>query len=295
MLSRNTDFPDKIVKTWKWPVDKADYHVPDGIDPRFFQCRRHGREREDLLPFRYEGQDLYVCRFCGDVYEVMPETKGKKTDPLRIWHVLFQQPYNWNYIRTSESLTYHFVHECEGLTTHPLLDAHGGDDRTDSLELIARFFMSVLREDQRDGVRFFRDNRKNIRAFQEDNALILSSGKYPAVFPWDRFCTYREEPDCLSLEVSHSWEENIYGFTLDLNEENFEKYQSYCLIVFSFLCSDESDLPDRIREWEDQPLGREPIPNHDGDLSRKREIVRDPFGLKGFFVYEKKELTRSVI
>lgn len=294
MLSKNTDFPDKVVKTWKWTVDQADYHVPDGIDPRFFHCRVHGREKEDLLPFRYEGQELYVCRICGTVYEILPEAKGTKTDPLRTWHVLFQQPYNWEYMRASKLLEYHFVHECEGFTTHPLLNAHGGDDCRDSLELIARFFESMLGEDRRDGVRFFHDYRKNIKAFQEDNALILSSGTYPGDFPQDEFCTYREEPDCLSLEVSYSWEENIYGFTLDLNEEDFEEFQSYCLIQFSFLSSNESDLSDRLREWEEHPLRREQIPNHDGDLRIKREIVQDPFGLKGFFVYEKQELTRSV-
>ena len=75
-------FPDKVIKTWKWQLEGAVYHVPDCVDPRFFYCRSHERKSEDLLPFRFEGQDLYVCRYCGNVYEIAPETEGKKTDPL---------------------------------------------------------------------------------------------------------------------------------------------------------------------------------------------------------------------
>lgn len=287
-------FPDKVIKTWKWQLDEAAYHVPDGVDPRFFHCRSHERKSEDLLPFRFEGQDLYVCRYCGDVYEIIPEAGRKKTDPLRTWHVLFEQPYSWDYIKTPALLEYHFVHECEGLTTHPLLDAHGGDDRTDSLELIARFFTFILREGWIGSVRFFHAFRKDITVFQEDNALILSSGKYPGVFPANEFCTYREEPDCLSLEVSHSWEENIFGFTLDLNEEDFEYYQGYYLMRFTFLGNDESDLSDRVRELDEHPLGREKIPYDDGNLTINREIVRNPFGLKGFFAYDSMKYTRLV-
>ena len=295
MTERKKFFPDKVIKTWKWQPDEADYHVPDCVDPSFFYCRSHVRKSGDLLPFRFEGQELYVCRYCGNVYEIIPETERKMADPLKTWHVLFQQPYSWDYIKSPDLLEYHFVHECEGLTAHPLLDAHGGDDRADSLELIARFFTSILREGWRGSVRFFRAFRKDITVFQEDDALILSSGKRPGVvFPGNEFCTYREEPDCLSLEVSHCWEENIFGFTLDLNEEDFEDYQGYYLIRFTFLGNGENDLPDRIRELDEHPSGREKIPYNDGDLKTNREIVRNPFGLKGFFAYDSMEYTRLV-
>lgn len=294
MMEHKKIFPDKVIKTWKWQLDEADYRVPERVNPCFFHCRLHERKSKDLLPFRFEGQDLYVCQYCGNVYEIIPEADGKKTDTLRTWHVLYQQPYDWSYIRTPEWLDYQFVHECEGLTAHPLLDAHGGDDRTDSLELIARFFTFALKEGWKDSVRFFHAFRKNVRVFREDDALILSSGKYPGVFPWNEFCTYREEPDCLSLEVSHSWEENIFGFTLDLNEEDFEDYQGYYLRRFTFLGNDESELPDRIRELDEHPLGRERIPFNDGDLKTYREIVRDPFGLIGFFAYDSLAYERLV-
>ena len=126
---------------------------------------------------------------------------------------------------------------------------------------------------------------------QDDNALILSSGEYPGKFPENEFCVYREESDSLSLEVSDSWSENVFGFTLDLNNEDFEYYEGYRLIKFTFLGDDSIPLSDCVSELDEHPAGKEQKLD-DENLEIKRQVVRNPFGLNGFFMYETKELTR---
>ena len=142
MIDSKKDFQCKVIKTWKWKVHQSDYHVPDGVDPSFFYCYEHTRKKEDLLPYYFHGHKLYVCRFCGTVYEVISGLVTKRMDPLKKWRVLFRQPYDWHYIRNPELLMYSFVNECGAITKHPILDAHCRGDRTDSLELIGRFFSS---------------------------------------------------------------------------------------------------------------------------------------------------------
>lgn len=291
MNDSEKDFQRKVIKTWNWKVNKTDYHVPDGIDPRFFYCRNHKRENEDLLPYCFKGQKLYVCRFCGTVYEVVSGPVKKRVDLLITWPVLFQQPYDWHYIRNPARLMYSFVHECGIITEHPILDAHCRGNRADSLELIARFFSSKALGDG-ESIRFFHEDIKTIKVSQDDDTLILSSGKFPGKFPKDEFCVYREQPNSLSLEFSHSWDDNIFGFTADVNSDDYEHYEGYLLIKFTFLGDDDSDLPDRIRELDKHPAGKEQILDDDKGLTIKRQIVRDPFELNGFFLYEIKDLTR---
>lgn len=291
MIDSEKDFQYNVVKTWNWKVHKADYHVPDDIDPCFFYCREHTRKNEDLLPCYFKGQKLYVCRFCGTVYKVALKHENKRMNPLITWPVLYRQPYDWHYIRDPENLMYSFVHECGVITEHPLLNAHCRGNRADSLELIARFFSSkALGGSER--IRFFYKDIKTIKVLQDDDTLILSSGRFPGKFPKDEFCVYREQPDSLSLEFSHFWDDNIFGFTADANLDDYESIEGYLLIKFTFLGDDDSDLSDRIRELDKHPTGKEQILDDDKGLNIKRQIVMDPFELNGFYLYEIKELTR---
>ena len=313
----NRILPDNVVRTWNWILPKGNSNVPDQVDPRFFNCRSGPYRSENLKQFYYEGQVLYVCPFCGNVYEIIinPEKKGQ--DPLHLWKGLFNQPFEWKYIKNPEFLDYTFIHEFGGLTYHPLLDAHCSGGRMDCLDLIARYFERNLAGRSFYGANIFNEKLERVNVSREDDALILSTGKYPGTFPDDEYCVYREDKDSLALEVSHSWEENAFGFTLDLNPEDFECYAGYQLIKFTFLGHDSECLDDRIRELDERRAGAEATetaesgktpkaaePAESGEASKstepaesdedegfaiERQIVRNPFGLDGFFLYEKKD------
>lgn len=280
--------PEKIIRTWRWELPEEEHPVPETAGRYFYRCRRCSRN--GLVPYQYEGETYYVCRSCGSVYEVIPEA-GKNRDPIRLWRVLTRQQYEWEYIRHPSLLNYHFIHGCGDITEHPLIDAHCRGDRADSLELIARYFSRRLDENSTEGVRFFHEDISRIRITRDDGALVLAAGGEQGRFPEDEFCVYREERDSLSLEVSHFWHENSFGFTADVNLDDYECYAGYHLWRLMFLGCEDSCLSDRIREAEERPGTALRVSGDDSGFDSSRQIVREPFGLAGYYLFEQQEKT----
>ena len=56
-----------VIRTWKWPIPKDPASLPADIP--WMYCRNHGRA-DDLVPIRFEGETLYLCPRCGEVYSI---------------------------------------------------------------------------------------------------------------------------------------------------------------------------------------------------------------------------------
>ena len=80
--------------------------------------------------------------------------------------------------------------------------------------------------------------------------------------------------ECNELEES-----NIYGFTADLNEEDWETIAHYTSLKITFLNENKGDLPENSEVLDY-------IPKVEGRFVKKRWIIKDPFGLEGYFLFE---------
>lgn len=81
MLSKNTDFPDKVVKTWKWTVDQADYHVPDGIDPGFFIVGYTDEKKRICFRFGMKGRNFMFAGSAGRCMRSFRKRKERRQTP----------------------------------------------------------------------------------------------------------------------------------------------------------------------------------------------------------------------
>ena len=79
--------------------------------------------------------------------------------------------------------------------------------------------------------------------------------------------------------------ENIFGYTLDLNEDDWEYYADHLFCRFTYIGNDERDLPADVRLLDRVQLRQE---DWESRICETKGILRSPFGLDGFFLYEKK-------
>ena len=278
-----------ILKTWKWELPEGSFPVPEHIPPHYYRCyycengRRH--PEEFLVPFNYQGETVYVCRSCGTVYEYDPSAK-KPWGVFRVWQTLLKQPYFWKYFSdTPGSTAYDFMHERGEITTHPLLDAHCGSGRAEAAETIVRYLIRMESGINEQHVSLFRRASEKCGFSRDRDALMISFGDAGGSFPNDVFSIFREGKDYFSLETSVIHRENIFGYTLDLNEDDWEYDADHLFCRFTYIGNDEKDLPADVKLLRRVPLRQE---DWESRTCKTKGILRNPFGLDGFFLYEKK-------
>ena len=276
---KDTEMP-RLIKTWRWKLPEGTFPIPEGISRMCFPCGSH---LETLVPFVFEGNELYACRTCGHVYEknTDPDPVKRKSNPLVPWRPQSRQPYRWHSIRRPGVLEYDFIHCREGISGHPLIDAHGAGDPVDAAELIVRFFEYVLEHQRLDRVCFFTDKTEQFRIHRDADSLTIQRGEDTGNIREDAFSIYREDRDSLSLEFSHIWAENLYGLTLDVNSEDWEDFAARGRYSLTFLGDDRPDCADSIQGFQRTHNG-----DRDDNELVERRIVESPFELNGYYLYE---------
>lgn len=274
------DVPDRVpggrgecVKPWKWaPADEI-RGIPDPFDPAHFRCFDCTRE-DPPARYSYRGQPLYMCRNCGTVYETGIRSGHSA---LKWWSALTAQPYDWHRIdRGGESrgtLIYDLIHCSGDIKRHPVIEAHCKSDPAEAAEMMVRYLVHV--KGFSEYLRLQKTKEKHISCGSEE--LVVADGKPDGTFPGDEFCVLREDRDHLTFESNEIEHSNIFGFTADVNEENWETTAEHKLLKITFLSENREDLPSGTEILDHIPVCRE---------WEKKWITKDPFGLDGYFLFE---------
>lgn len=283
-----------VIRTWKWPIPKDPASLPADIP--WMYCRNHGRA-DDLVPIRFEGETLYLCPRCGEVYSIDWETK--LPDKMRTWPRLYQQPYHWHYFHRG-SLAYAYIHCKEGISWHPFLALHCSEVEQDAADLLMRYLISIA--DEWAGKHFFLNMPKKatVESYGSKELIITSGDRtesWPVAGIWSgdyRF--FRETEDSITLE--DYLYENHYDRMIDQDDDFYEYY--YCRITC--LGDDPDDLPSHIERTDPQrlrwTLSDEPICIEDMEewaksVKPQEWISKDPFGLSGYYLFEGKKVRLS--
>ena len=290
------------IKTWQWKLPDVNCEVPRGLAPVYFCCRHCQRKELALYKFEddYEEENLLVCRHCGTANQVYYDAR-------------FKPGY----------LAYDYIHGSEKITSHPLIEAHGGlgeaaakavADSTfsvyrafkkdqaakeESAELMVRFLIDMLAEGFPWGYQFFKGSSDEVSIWQEDGLLEISDGTPDAPFPFDSFARVREEPDSLLVEYLVRRQVNIFGYTLDVNEEDYEEETTFVSCKMTFVGETPDELPEELKAELRAGLRGELSVGQPGGLKvldglpvmrgpNQRWITRNPFGLRGYFLFEVK-------
>ena len=273
------------IKTWRWKLPEKICGVPRGFLPELFYCREC-RNREFVVykyieKYLYE-KYLFVCPKCGNVHEVYYNGQYNQVD-LHTWPVLRNQPYYWRYFSSPGfapgNLAYDYIHCGSGIIRHPLIETHCTGNKTEAAETIVRFLIHMLCEGYPWGYGLFLGPSDEVGISWKENELIISSGETDGKYPEDEFAVIRESENSLLLEyVSHDIV-NSYGYTLDLNEEDFEESAEYVYTRITFVSEKPEDLPEGIAVLDHIPTLRS---------WERKWIAKGPFGLNGYFLFEKK-------
>lgn len=282
-----------IIKTWKWKLPDGIFPIPEHIDPGIYRCTncewgyvyqvlRKRTHSECFVPYEYQEKTFYVCCSCGNVYENSYDPEKGRAD-FRIWEDLYRQPYYWNKIPDKPGfMAYDFIHNNGNIPNHPFLDAHCKNDVRDAAETVVRFLIYLGREVFQAAL--FMTDTARCRIVRRPDELTVSSGKEDGSFPNDGFSVYREGKNSFSLEMSQVHRENIFGYTCDVNEEDYEYFADYLYCKLSFISNHERDLPENVKMLDRVPMRQE---RWESRVSRMKGILKDPFGLEGFFLFEK--------
>ena len=255
------DKHDAIIKTWAWDVQE-DPSLPKPDFPGFF-CADHAQDRE-LTPFVYAGETLYVCRRCGNVYQLIGAADGGNR--LKLWPKLLEQPYQWKtYLKAEGTLSRDFL-LCEGgIRRHPFFDAHGGKEAPDAAECLVRYLLSLCGDEHRNP--FFNGQTGDCRVeWTEDGCLSITEGEADEPYPLGQFHRYRESADQIFFESSQ-----YDYFILD---EEFEIWDDVRCEI-RYLGEDESKVP--------EGLERSAPRRFDGCESW---VSHEPFGLRGDYLFQ---------
>ena len=262
----------KCVKTWKWALSDKPCPLPKNVNPRWFRCGPCGGD--SFARYEYNGQTLFLCMNCGQVYNLVP--KEGRYD-LETWDVLWRQPYYWKYIdRWPGKVAFDLIHFSGDIKMQPIVEAHCKDDVYDAAEMIVRYLIR-LKDSYREYFFFNETKKMNVTSSSEE--LVVADGKTDGKFPRDRFDVLREDRDHITYECNELEESNIYGFTADLNEEDWETIAHYTSLKITFLSENKGDLPENSEVLDY-------IPKVEGRFVKKRWIIKDPFGLEGYFLFE---------
>ena len=315
------------IKTWQWKLPDVNCEVPRGLAPVYFCCRHCQRKELALYKFEddYEEENLLVCRHCGTANQVYYDAHYKQVN-LRVWPRLYKQSYYWRYFNypgfKPGYLAYDYIHGSEKITSHPLIEAHGGlsedasaatggtysvyqafkKDRAmkeESAELMVRFLIDTLAEGYPWGYQFFKGPSDEVSIWQEDGLLEISDGTPDAPFPFDSFARVREEPDSLHVEYLVRRQVNIFGYTLDVNEEDYEEETTFVSCKMTFVGETLEELPEELKAELRAGLRGELSVGQPGWLkvldglpvmrgAKQRWITRNPFGLRGYFLFDVK-------
>ena len=278
MLIREGDAKMEIIKTWKWKLPQGPFAAPDNINPVLFRCPVHADDNQNLAPYVFNGETLYVCRTCGRVYQFDPSAE-RPGDVRKIWSS--NQPFYEGYFTRHNqpqskdvSLAFEFIHRMK----HPFLETHSSEDPVDTAETLVRYFICLFsdRSGPLAASLFLGNNR--YRVISEKDGYRISLDENPSK---DFFCNIREGKDCISLESCEIVSENALGFTADVNLENWEDYRDYRFLKVEYL----SDIPADAQIRED-------IPKHLNDARIENNgfswVVKDPLGLDGYFSFHGK-------
>ncbi len=274
-----------IIKTWKWKLPNGPFPAPEQLKPREYYCYHceNGKKHplDYLVPYDFEGKTVYVCRSCGNVYEIDLSPNIYRSHFLN-WKTLWSQPYYHNYFSDQkETLARDFIDLRGNITGHPFLDAHCKGDKRDTAETIVRFLIRVF--DEKLYKPFFLNVPNGSRTEWSDGELKISDGIAGGVFPENAFRIFREGKDLFSLEMSLIRHENIFGFTCDVNSEDWEVHAFHTLCSLTFIGDDARDLPENIELIRRLPK----VSYATRCWSRPvKGILKDPFGLDGYFLYE---------
>ena len=276
MMNIRFEKPGECIKTWKWKLLDGIFKAPEHLDQRLFHCSSCTYQGP-LTGYNYGGEIFYVCKGCGQVYEIVSEEGRYRR---KIWSKLWEQPYYWRYIRRYENnrgpLAYDFIHRSGVIKRHPVIDAHCKGDPDESAEMIVRYLLYADQENYPWGLRFFFEDPSGLRISAGSEETVISLGKDNGKFPEDEFCVYREDRDHIVFEFNSISSVNIFGFTLDLNEEDWEDEAFYKSLKITFLGESEESLPSGTEIFEYIPV----------EHSKERWISKDPFGLSGYFLFE---------
>ena len=258
---------EPILKTWKWEPED-DPALPPPEIPRFY-CRAHVDDRK-LTPFDYHGQILYVCRHCGDVYWI--DEAEPLQDKLNIWPGLFRQPYYWKKtLDAKASLSRALLFREGEITDHPFLDRHCSGDPREALDCLLRYLIAISGNEFRNA--FFTGKAEHCSVSREDaRTLTVTEGRPELPFPDGQYHVYRESADRLIFEAS------TYNYWCDMffpDEEAVETWDHLSCTI-SFLGTEEAELPPHVPRS---------APRADSD--REQWISTGPFGLDGFYLFER--------
>ena len=275
----------ECVKPWKWFLFDRPCPVPKQVDPALFHCRAC-TACDSLVQYRYKGQPLYVCRNCGEVYELEPQN-GKYI--LKTWSALRKQPYYWKKLGRYEGITATDLIHCSGaIKRHPIIEAPCTGDPSDAAEMIVRHLIYI---NDISGRSFFSDktNEKSVSYDRKDTEtqtdcvseeLVVADGKPGGTFPKDEFTVLREDRDHITFESNGIQIENVYGYTADVNLEDWESVAYYTSLTITFLGDSRDDLPSGTEVLDY-------IPRTEGNYCERKWIIRNPLGLEGYFRFER--------
>ncbi len=324
------------IKTWQWKLPDVNCEVPRGLAPVYFCCRSCQHKEMALYRFEddYEEENLLVCRHCGTANQVYYDAHYKQVN-LRIWPRLYKQPFYWKYFNFPAFgpgyLAYDYILGSEKITSHPLIEAHGGlgEDaakavadstfsvyrafkkdqaaKEESAELMVRFLIDTLAEGFPWGYQFFNGPSDEVSIWQADGLLEISDGDPDAPFPVDSFARVREEADSLFVEYLIRRQVNIFGYTLDVNEEDYEEETTFVSCKMTFVGETPDELPEELKAELRAGFRCELSAGQPGGLSagkpgglrlidgfpvmrgaKQRWITRNPFGLRGCFLFDTK-------
>ena len=190
------------------------------------------------------------------------------------------------------NLAYDFINCCGDITRHPMIETHVIDVNpnykdssirtscTESAEMLVRYLINMTAEEVIRGFHLFTCSRpKGLNISVESDGLLITTGDVNGHFPETEYCILREENNCLSLECSYTEVDNIFGFTADVNEDDWEEVAYYVFFKLTFISESHDDLPDSVKVLDYVPTR---------NFSEVKWIVKDPFGLNGYFLFEKK-------
>ena len=240
-------------------------------------CEESYKVTGTLLQYIYEGRLLYVCRNCGDVYELVPREERQYKYDLQIWQALWKQPYYWKTIRERRGIVASdLIHFSGAVKTHPIIEAHCKGDPADAADMIVRHLIGVKGIFSRS---FFFEKTDEKLVSCNGEELVIADGQTDGQFPEDEFCVFREDRDHITFECNEIEVSNIYGYAADVNEEDWESVANYTTLRISFLSKNKADLPADITMLDELPAVQ-------GNTCEIKGIIKDPFGLEGYFLYQ---------